>query len=468
MCDRADWVWIAWCLWAGLFGAGLVHVHYHGLAFPYADEWFLADVATDAAAPTWAWLFEPINEHRVPVFKLAHTLLGEATNYDFRFMAAANTCVLALAAAAYLGVLRKLRGRNSAADLVVLGLLQHLGHQISLTSPIMLHCVSAGALILVSFLIVLSARQPLSPLTAIGLTVVLLLLIGNGAFGIVYASALSCWLALCGFAQWRMVGRRRAGLSVMSCAGLMFAVIAAVVLATPLRDADPLRSPSLGHTVLGALHFMVTGLGPVGRALRPVIDYLVALFVIAGLGWAWFRGRKNSERATGWGVTMFLSAGALSAIVVSHSRAGGGLADLYQTRYAVYSAPLICGVIAVWDLYATAIWRRRMTVLMLALLPAIVLVNGRKGLEDSRQRTARMDAIAAELRAGVPSGIVAQDAAAYLQWAADDIARRFEQMRLLAIGPYRGWESLPSDSIAPAIGGRPPIRSADLGGSVRR
>jgi hypothetical protein len=441
-CDRADcrrWVWV---LWAVLFAGGLVHVRYHGLAFPYADEWGMADVATGARAPSWAWLFEPVNEHRVPVFKLTHTLLGEATNYNFRMMAAANTCVLAAAAAIYLVVLRKLRGRNSPADLFVLGLLQHLGHQIALTSPIMLHCVSAGSLILVAFLIVLSARQPLAPTTAAGLAAVLLLLIGNGAFGVVYAAALTCWLAYCGGSQLLTVDRRRAGIAVLCCATASAAAIAAIVVTTPLRDADPLRSPSAGHTAVGALHFLVTGLGPLGRAMRPVIDYLVASFVVGGLGWAWFRGRPRSPSATIWGVLLFIAAGVMSAIVVSHTRAGGGLADLYQTRYAVYAAPLICGVIAVWDLYAAAAWRRRMTALLVVLLPAVVLVNGRKGLEDSRQRTARMDAIAAELQAGVPTAIVAENASGFLQWSAGEVTQRFEQMRTLGIGPYRDAHSV--------------------------
>lgn len=116
LADQALWAVLA--VWALLWAGWAVYLDRYGSPLPWCDEYaFCAAGLTGGAKPlTLGWLWEPANEHRLPLTKLWVVLLGRLFAWDFRAMHQANFAALALGCLALILAVRRARGRSWLAD----------------------------------------------------------------------------------------------------------------------------------------------------------------------------------------------------------------------------------------------------------------------------------------------------------------------------------------------------------------
>src|SRR5437868_1740416 len=73
-----------WGVWAALLLLALFYVAKFGSRLPFYDDWLLVPTLTGAEPLTPAYLWEPVNEHRVPLPKLVLYALDRLSGFDFR------------------------------------------------------------------------------------------------------------------------------------------------------------------------------------------------------------------------------------------------------------------------------------------------------------------------------------------------------------------------------------------------
>lgn len=81
--DRGAAVFV-WGIWALMRLGALVFISKYAGHVPFWDDWNLVPARTGNQRLTAAWLWEPINEHRIPLPKLLLIALYKLTYYDFR------------------------------------------------------------------------------------------------------------------------------------------------------------------------------------------------------------------------------------------------------------------------------------------------------------------------------------------------------------------------------------------------
>lgn len=425
--------------WLLLSLAALDHVRRFALQVPFADEWYQIDVVTGRATPSFAWYWSLLSEHRMPVPKLIYLATGNLTNYHFETMALLNAAVLSAASAVWLMALRRARGSSALVDLLVPSALLHFGHEINLTWCFQINFVLASVLAVASLLIVALARQPLRLGTAVGLSAILAVAAGCGTFGLLYVPPLAVWIGLCGAWQWHrhnVPKSQSLGLLVMAC--LLLAMSAAYVAAFPRSLVNPNVSPSIWQTLLGATRFNATGLGPIGRGLKPLTAWLV-LGLLAGAGcWLareWRHGRTS--RMTLIGLALFISAGLLLALGVAHARAGGGWRDLYQSRYGILAAPLLGALFLIWERLAPHLIRQRFVAIAVLLMPVLVICNDVKGLRDARRRHAVFNDVVQAAQRNRPLPEISQRWSGALQCPPAELERYLADLKARGLSPYR-------------------------------
>jgi hypothetical protein len=429
--------------WLLLSLLALDHVHRFALQVPFADEWYQIDVVTGRAEPSFAWYWSLLSEHRMPVPKLIYMLMGGLTDFQFETMALLNVVVLSAASAVWLITLRRARGSSSLVDLAGPAALLHFGHEINLTWCFQINFVLASVLAVAALLIVALARQPLRLGTAIGLSVILTIAAGCGTFGLLYVPPLALWIGLCGAWQWHRGGVPRSqSLGLLFVATLLMAMAAAYVAAFPRALPNPNISPSIWQTLVGATRFNTTGLGPIGRGLKPLTAWLM-LGLLAGAGcWLareWRHGRTS--RMTLIGFALFISAGLLLALGVSHARAGGGWRDLYQSRYGILAVPLLCGLILIWERLAPHRAKQRFVAIAVVLIPVLVVCNDVKGLRDARRRHAVFCDVVEAAQQNRPLTEISARWSGSLQCTPAELERYLADLRARGLSPYRTAQS---------------------------
>ena len=425
--------------WILLSLAALDHVRRFALQVPFADEWHQIDVVTGRATPSLTWYWSLLSEHRMPVPKLIYLVMGNLTDYHFESMALLNVAVLSVASAVWLIAMQRARGSSELVDLMGPAALLHFGHEINLTWCFQINFVLASVLAVASLLIVALARQPLRLGTALGLSMILVIAAGCGTFGLLYVPPLALWIGLCGAWQWHRGGEPRSqSLGLLLLAALLVAMVAAYVAAFPRGLGSPLRSPSIWQTLLGATRFNTTGLGPIGRGLKPLTAWLM-LGLLAGAGcWLareWRHGRTS--RMTLIGLALFIAAGLLLALGVAHARAGGGWRDLYQSRYGILAAPLLCALLLIWERLAPHRIRQRFVAIAVLLMPVLVICNDVKGLRDARRRHAVFNDVVAAAQQNRPLPEISARWSGELQCPPAELQRHLADLRARGLSPYR-------------------------------
>ena len=124
--DRRARVFV-WTCWALVLVTSAYFVLKAGRNIPIQEDWHVIAAATGNQDGFWGWVWEPNNEHRVPIAKLVYVALFELWP-DFRVGMIFNLAVLAGIAAAFVVFLRRVRGRTRWTDAFFPLIFLHLGN----------------------------------------------------------------------------------------------------------------------------------------------------------------------------------------------------------------------------------------------------------------------------------------------------------------------------------------------------
>jgi hypothetical protein len=113
-------------LWAGMLVLMLGWILLYGQNLPLLEEWSLVPPLTGHEPDLLKWLWQQLNEHRIPVQKAVYLILLKASGGDYRIRMIANAVTLGGLSLALIITARNLRGQTHPADaffpLVVLNL----------------------------------------------------------------------------------------------------------------------------------------------------------------------------------------------------------------------------------------------------------------------------------------------------------------------------------------------------------
>lgn len=361
---------------------------------PVQDEWDL--VAPVFARPVrWAAVWEYHNEHRYALARTLWTSLLLATGFNFRAGMLATVLLQTASAVAMLTLVRRLRGRTRAADVLIPAVLLHWGHAFNflMSYQVAFTLVVACA---VGLLGVAAAAEPgRERRTGVWAGGVLMLAVLNGGFGLATAPPVALWIV---YLAWR----------AKSVWPLVPVLAAAGYVGFTLTNQPPSavvtgRLP-MANLLQAAADYLASATGPVVSAgrYRLLPSYLVAVLyavpVVVGLRAV---VTLPAERPRAVGLLAVLAGHLLTTAGLAVAR-GGGWAPHYVTVSGV-------GFCAGWLLVArygppAGRWFGRLSVVAAGL---VVGFNAAGGAADGQVQRGYFKEMTADVAAGLPPTFVA-------------------------------------------------------------
>ncbi len=402
-----------------------------GRNVPIQEDWHVIAAATGHQDGFWSWVWEPNNEHRVPIQKLIYVFLFRLWP-DFRVGMVFNVALLSLLAAAFIVFLRHVRGRTRWTDAFFPVIFLHLGNWENFGWSWQLTFVFATVLACAVLFLLTWSREAWTVRRALLLAGCLVTIPFTGATALPFAAAVAvaCLLESRG-AQ----GRPR---TILRFSGIITLVLSGLYFFHLPRSTWVPASPGIGTDLLTGAKFLALGLGPGAGVLwlGTVLAMVVALASAAALVWRGRRGRVGS-----WALLAFLAAGLALALESGKSRAGAvpffGLPD----RYALVATPLVCGVYLAWELYGGRRVRRLGPAVFCGLVLALLPVNIVYGNQWKNWYQQRVDTFAADVEAGVPVAELIRYRP--LGWEPGEMWLGLQYMRLQKIGVFRDVRLVP-------------------------
>jgi hypothetical protein len=393
-----------WGVWAAMLLLALFYVAKFGSRLPFYDDWLLVPTLTGAEPLTVAYLWEPVNEHRVPVPKLILYVVDRLSGFDFRAGMFLNVALLGGLSLAMLRTMQSMRGHLHFADAFIPLLVLGLGQWESLLIQYALNLVGS-TVVAGTFLLLLAGSGPqVSPRRTLLMAGCLVLLPLCGASGLVLVPALALWLALVGARHCRAadVPSRRLGL-------LVLVLVATALLLSGLYLVG-LRSPGNGPTASKPAPLLAHGLdvlalvfGAPGLAVAPWKSAVIPAALLSG-GAVWLGAwvRRPAERIVLLGFLAFLlGMGCLAGAIA------WGRAEIVP-RHATLLLPLGCCLYFLWGRYgsSSAASTAQMTLLLLAALAFVP--NLRSAIDNGRNRRVALRSFEASLACRVPPALLAE------------------------------------------------------------
>jgi hypothetical protein len=370
----------------------LAFVARYGADLPMWDDFDVVPVAVGEDSLTGRWLWQPHNEHRMPLPKLV--LLGayRLTGNDFRAGMVFNVVALAAAAAALTAAAHYCRGRAACSDALFPLALLNWGHHATLLLSWQAQFALSTLLACGALAMIVRTTRDLGT-RRIAVTVILLaLLLLCGMNGVALVPALLCWVA--------------AGTGIHYVRTILFAA-AAAALGLVAVGGIPEGGPQLaGHdwsaVVKTAVQFSSMAFGPAAKAVSTYSAIAIVVLIAATAALLLTALRQPAERTRATGVLCFLAAMMSLALAVGWGRAGSITFAGFADRYVTLAVPVLCAVSFGWQLYGGAVWRRVVPTALFVVLCAAAVANSRIGLEHGRKNRATAAAFRADMLAGVP------------------------------------------------------------------
>jgi hypothetical protein len=105
--------------WGAATVTDVLIVGIYGRRLPFSDDWTLLPRVTGAKSATLAWLWEPHNEHRIPLLKVLQLGGLRMAGYDYRIVTVLNVMACSALALFAIRTFSRLRGTPSPWDAAV-------------------------------------------------------------------------------------------------------------------------------------------------------------------------------------------------------------------------------------------------------------------------------------------------------------------------------------------------------------
>jgi hypothetical protein len=371
----------------------------------------------------------------------------ELSGNDFRAGMFLSVLLLGALAFAMIRAASRLRGTISYADAFFPLVLLHWGHaenllmgwQVCYTLLIAL----VGTLLLI---IVRSGAQPTPKAAKLaGICLVLLPLCGPG--GLAFAPPLALWLGSVAAARLRSADPAVRGQGLLELTFVLAALVLAALYFVGYRTPSfhP-ASPGLGATLTICLQFLSLSFGPAAASLWPLSGLVMPTLLVMSAGVLFVAWRRQpQERVRVLGLLLFLGGVATLALCLGWGRAGYGTDYGLAPRYVTLVTPALLWVYLVGCLYGPPASRRVAPLCLCALLCFVSPLNLREGSVYGRGRRSQMRAFERDVRARVPTLVLAQRYRPLMSPSREDAAAQsLDMLHRAGIGPFRSLGGKPA------------------------
>lgn len=439
--DAAERLFVGLVLVAMTVALGYFVVTY-GRNVPYYEDYELVPVLTGRRPFSISWLFEfTFVEHRTPIAKLLLYPLWLASGGDFRSSIFVDAAVLSGLAYACVRAARAVRGRAAFADALIPVVLLNWGHAENLLFFVQLFFLVPVVLTTTVLLLVATGRWERSPRATAALGLCILLMPLNGGVGMTLAPPLVVWAAYAGWRRWR--SKEPTGLregSMLAGAALVAVLLSALYFVGYSSDR---RMTGTGVRTLRTVaqttvETLCLSLGSAGRELWPWLGLACAvLFGATACVLAFLVEVRREERVRASGLLACLASVGLMLAAIGFGRApvgpGAGMVD----RYALLLAPAVVCAYLTAVLYGGPAVGRFVQALLFAGALALLGPNVRLGVEYAKFRTGPEDALAADIRAGMPPEVLGQRYTSKVYVGPETLGERLAMLRDAGLGPYK-------------------------------
>jgi hypothetical protein len=432
-----------WGIWALMLLGNLAFVNTYTWNYPFSDE---LDMITRSLTPQWLW--EQHAEHRVPLAKLIWLSSLQLTNYDFRVGNSISVLAVGAVAFAMIWSARRLRGWTSFSDSFFPLAFLNFGQGGNFLWWFVFHHILAPVLACCLLLIILLRGNQLTPRYGILTGACLLLLSLSGPGGLPYVVALAIWLGYQSGLYWRSPSELRDTRDWLLVMGL--AVLAVLLVGLYFVDyanapgtaaGQPVPEVSLKASLETSIQILSISLGPavrpywrlVGSAVLMLLLLSLAVLIVALL-------KEPRERLRVLGLLLFIGAAGSLVLIVGRARAGLGEEYALSGMYLNMALPALCCAYFIWIVHGTPAIKSLVQMCLFIITCLFFLPNLAHGLGVGRYFSTSRQAFEQDMRAGVPSFILAERHVAFLNPATDDvkgIALRLRQMQQAGIPQFR-------------------------------
>jgi hypothetical protein len=177
-------------------------------SFPWSDEWYFLPAVDLHGISLVRWLFEPHNDHRIPLEKALLLWLLRRGGYDFRILVAVNYLFACATALLGIRIARLYRGQLTIGDLAIPLIALNIGNGFALWG-FGFHFLSSTFFLLGFVALAVSSERNARPAELSLALMSLLLCALCGLNGLIYTTVLSAILCvLFAWELWRRMPRR--------------------------------------------------------------------------------------------------------------------------------------------------------------------------------------------------------------------------------------------------------------------
>ena len=441
---QGGWSWACWI--TGL-ATSVAFVVQFGRNLPYSDEWTNFTHLVGEEPISLAWLWEPLNEQRIPLARLLYVGIVRASG-DVRTVMIINACGLAAAAALLMAAARRLRGRSTALDAVFPVLLLAPAHYENLLSALQISFVASAALTCAAIFVLVAAPDTPSDRRTLAVGALAALLPLTGGTGLLPALGLLAWLLAV------LVARRGHGVSTAA-----LAVGAAPALAYLAASHHPPSTPPYRLAALPRALIEVASTAFGVSDVAPMMLGTIAL-LLAGAGLLALR-RSSVDRWQRGGILAATIGMLILLAGIAYGRGMYGPGAALVPRYTSVSALLLACAALSFACLEAARWARVLSGLLLAGLVGLLPFNTRAALQYASIRSTHADLLARDVADGLPIWrLVAHHGVAVFDYEGREVPHLLRLMARHRFGYYRG---APSPAPDPQIWDERPL---DLGAPI--
>jgi len=390
---------VVFTVWAFMSASLLLYIARYGSNSPYYDGWTMVPLLDGTRHVNAEWLWEPRNDHRIPIPKLVLYGLYKLTRWDFRVGMFANAILLSASALVLILISAQLRGRVTYSDTFFPLVLTSWGHFENLLWDWEITQVIPVAVVLFLLSQIVRSGIRLKRRDAILSSLGIVLLPFCGVPGLAYVPGFALWLSAAGRYSW--LKERRADRLI---ALFVWGLVTAAVLMIPLYFLGLKTSVGERKSIMTIastiVAFLAHGFGPSVKVFLTLFYLLtIALFSLALILVCWATQDKDLEnRSRAWAMASFAFGFAGLCLSVGFARPGW----TFPPRYFLQAVPALC-----WAYFSFALFgQKRSSKRVLALLTLVaisaMLFNSSIGLNYARARAKDFREMKTDLLAGMP------------------------------------------------------------------